>query len=284
MLTRPGPEYDVAEVPRNDTAYNIRLVLAPSVSKNHLPGIYRAVSKWQAIINGSLPYPETVSSIHIEQNCGVMISQPELTVDDIVLFINVAKIDEANNVYANAGWCILDDNKMPRVAVITLDSADVDALARNRHLEAVMIHEIAHCLGFGTLWETKSVFGFYTRQYVTAASVNPPWFFERPNAQIAEAEVTGNAVGPYPQVEHLGGQGTERSHWSDARYGKEIMTGFIDHDQPVISLLTIRSMADIGYEVDVTQADELKVVETKKSLRQTPMQSFETISVFTNLK
>lgn len=268
LLPKHEFQYDVADVPRNDTAYNIRLVIAPSVSENHLAGIYRAVTRWQKIINGSLPYPETVSRIHLEQNCGVHINETELVIDDIVIFISTIKKDGFQGVLGSATWCIIDGDKMPRVGVITIDSSDIDALARSGQLEAVMVHEIAHCLGFGTLWEIKTVFGYYSRQWVTPQTTNPPWFFERPNAQQAEAEVTGNAFGPFPQIDHLERQGTTRSHWSKDRYGPEMMTGYMDAANPAVSLLTIRAMADIGYEVDVTQADVLALSTTKRRLRQ----------------
>lgn len=280
VLTRPDTSYDdFADPPPNNTAYSIQLVLSPSVRPTHLPAIYRATTRWQRVINETLPFRVSVTQIELEQNCGVQIMQDYMDVEDIVVFVSVVKRDGQGGLYGSAGWCILDTAKMPRVAVLMIDSEDITSLVATRTLESVVMHEMGHCLGIGTLWEIRSVFGFFVRQYVSPSTSNPPWFFLRPNAQLGESEVTGEEIGPYPEIESEGSVGTTRSHWSKRRYGNELMTGYITGTNQPLSALSIRSLVDIGYKVDVAQADAFCVGEVKRFLREDGQQ-VDSILVF----
>ncbi len=268
VLPASEPEYDFAEVPRNDTAFNIRMVISPNISVNHYAGIYRAVTRWQKIINGSLPAPETVSRKRLLEKCNIHINETEMVIDDIVIFIRTKEIDGPWGTVGSASWCVLDNNNMPRVGFIIIDSDDIDRYARLRLMEALMVHEIGHSLGIGTIWEIKNSQGKYIRQWVTPETKSTPWFFERPNAQLAESELTENPLGPFPQVEDVGGDGSARCHWKYEKYPGEVMTQGMHYGKPVVSILTIRSLADLGYEVDVTQADKLVLEKQKRRLRQ----------------
>ena len=65
--------------------------------------------------------------------------------------------------------------------------------------------------------------------------------------------IGGQAANPVP-VENLGGGGTRDSHWRESVFGNEFMTGFIDSVNPV-SKVTIGSMQDLGYEVNIDADD-----------------------------
>lgn len=86
-----------------------------------------------------------------------------------------------------------------------------------------------------------------------------PWYFTGPQAQVGEAEVSGQPLGPRPQVETTGGAGTARGHWLEGRYAHELMTGFITGSSQPLSLLTLRSLMDIGYQVNLSVADSYSV-------------------------
>jgi hypothetical protein len=45
------------------------------------------------------------------------------------------------------------------------------------------------------------------------------------------------------------------SHWRDGVFDPELMTGFLDAGSNPLSVVTIASLADLGYTVDVNQAD-----------------------------
>jgi hypothetical protein len=52
-----------------------------------------------------------------------------------------------------------------------------------------------------------------------------------------------------------GGDGTVNSHWRESVFGNELMTGFINAGKNPLSIMTIRSLEDLGYVVDTTAAD-----------------------------
>jgi hypothetical protein len=58
-------------------------------------------------------------------------------------------------------------------------------------------------------------------------------------------------------VENTGGPGTRDSHWRETVHNAELMTGWIEGGGVAnpLSEITIASMADMGYLVDMTAAD-----------------------------
>jgi hypothetical protein len=56
-------------------------------------------------------------------------------------------------------------------------------------------------------------------------------------------------------VENTGEVGTADSHWRETVLGSELMTGFIAQAGNPLSAVTVRSLADLGYVVNVAGAD-----------------------------
>jgi hypothetical protein len=72
---------------------------------------------------------------------------------------------------------------------------------------------------------------------------------------VAEFEALGGADSV--PLETGGGQGTRESHWRKSTFGPERMTGFSEPPgvhQP-LSRVSVASMEDLGYEVDLDAAD-----------------------------
>ena len=134
---------------------------------------------------------------------------------------------------------------------IFFDSADLPQLENNGSFSDVILHEMAHVLGFGTLWEANGVYITGSGQY-TGANALSAWQteFNQPNAT-------------YIPVELEGGPGTAEGHWNE-NYGgggftgivnsaqdditSELMTGWLNAPS-FISNTTLMSFADIGYKV-----------------------------------
>jgi hypothetical protein len=55
-------------------------------------------------------------------------------------------------------------------------------------------------------------------------------------------------------VENTGGPGTADSHWRESVFGNELMTGTVNEVNP-LSRVTLGSMADLGYAVNLADAD-----------------------------
>lgn len=138
-----------------------------------------------------------------------------------------------SGAYGEAGTLFVRKGQM------SFDSTDLATMEASGSLVNVIIHEMAHVIGFGSLWSHPSIdiydqsSGQYTGQYALAAYRNE---FE-PNAS-------------YVPIELDGGQGTADAHWDESWAGpsSEIMTGFLE-GAVTISNTTIQSFRDLGYFV-----------------------------------
>ena len=185
-------------------------------------------------------------------------------VDDLVIFAEVAFIDGENGSLAKAGPYYIRSSAsspLPYVGVMTLDTDDLDQLSPAA-LYDLILHEMGHVLGIGTLWDKQNLLENPSLDQNDEPILPPPdTHFTGMEAIEAFDDVGGTSYrGKKVPVENEeGGLGTQDSHWRDSVIGpNELMDGFVNteatHQQPM-SLITILSLADLGYEVDDTQAD-----------------------------
>jgi hypothetical protein len=62
-----------------------------------------------------------------------------------------------------------------------------------------------------------------------------------------------------------GGDGTINSHWDEFTFGNELMTGFLNHGTNPLSVMTIRSLEDLGYVTNPAAADAYPDANTVKT-------------------
>jgi len=165
------------------------------------------------------------------------------TADDIVIDAIVTPIDGSGTILGQAGPCLIrTDGGLTAYGVMRFDVADVADLEASGRLQAVILHEMGHVLGVGTLWNSLLV-----------GRGNPFPAFIGPVARGAWNAIggDGNAV----PVEGGGGPGTADSHWNEAVFGDELMTGYITGLTQPMSAITVGSLSDLGYDVDLSAAD-----------------------------
>jgi hypothetical protein len=120
---------------------------------------------------------------------------------------------------------------------MNFDSADLTAMENNGSLYNVILHEMAHVIGFGTLWELNNLYSSGSGLYTGA------------NALAAyQAEFSGGATSI--PVELDGGAGTANAHWDESWLGgtADIMTGYLE-GAVTISNTTLAAFEDLGYIV-----------------------------------
>jgi hypothetical protein len=156
----------------------------------------------------------------------------------------VAPIDGPGKILGSAGPCYIRSGGLPVLGVIFLDAADVDQMQMNGTLEAVVAHEIGHVLGVGTMWSGL----------VMGVGSSDPFFVG--GSAVAAFLATGG--GSYPgnpvPVENTGGAGTRDSHWRESVFGAELMTGWINGPSAPLSSVTVASLKDLGYAVNLNLA------------------------------
>ena len=174
-------------------------------------------------------------------------------IDDVKIYVTVAPIDDSGGVLGRAGPCYIwnPGNAFPITGIITLDEADVAGMQANGMLKDVVIHEMGHVLGIGTLWNA------YSNNFLIDAGTADPYF--NGPAAIAAFDAAGGGVRTDPKVpvENTGGPGTRGAHWRESAHNAELMTGWIEPSGKVnpLSAITIASLADLGFSVNMGAAD-----------------------------
>ena len=130
------------------------------------------------------------------------------------------------------------------------DSADLLWMETANTLESVILHEMAHVIGVGTLWDYNGLYdgsGNYTGVYGVSAYQTE---FGQPGAVSVPVELSGGAgtAGGHWD-ENYGGSsntGITNPDGNDMRY--EVMTGWLNAPT-FISRTTIQQFRDLGYTV-----------------------------------
>lgn len=185
--------------------------------------------------------------------CGVQGVSLNETVDDLLIFAMVTPIDGVGKVLASAGPCILrTQSRFPVIGIMRFDSDDIGELVSNGRLPAVVLHEMLHVIGIGTLWRARDLI-------VGTGSTDPRFTGPLANAQCLAAGGSNCIDGRVP-VENIGGTGTAEVHWRESTFDSELMTGFVEStpDMP-FSSVSVASLEDLGYVVNLLAADPYRV-------------------------
>ena len=168
-------------------------------------------------------------------------------VDDIRINASGVAIDGPGGILGQAGPNMLRPGSfLPITGDMQFDTADLAALEAAGELTLVILHEMLHVIGIGTIWDLTG--------NLTGAGTADPQF----TGAMATAEYNSifNRTDPSVPVENQGGPGTADGHFRETVFDNELMTGFLNSGRPnPLSRITIGSLADIGYQVDLTQAD-----------------------------
>ena len=97
----------------------------------------------------------------------------------------------------------------------------------------VVLHEMAHSLGFGSIWDRVGLVS--------------NGLFSGANALDAYVDMGGSGSGV--PVKQDGGSGTAGSHWDEETFGNELMTGYINAGENYFTGLSAAAFKDIGYVV-----------------------------------
>jgi hypothetical protein len=170
------------------------------------------------------------------------------TVKGIILFAQVAPIDGVGQILGSAGPCVVRNvTLLPIVGAMNFDSDDMAYMLSNGLLNGVVLHEMMHTLGFGTIW------GPGAQNEVAAPGGTDPRYIGA-NGQAGYLAIGGTDAASGVPVENTGGSGTRGSHWREATFRTELMTGWADGSM-ALSRATVGALRDFGYDVDLSRAD-----------------------------
>jgi len=229
----------------DETKFNIQIVFTTPVSAAAKASFDAAVARWQEVITGDIGKAVTIQKG--QAVCGQGAAAQAITVDDILIFAAIQPIDGVGKVLGSAGPCGFSGGKV-RLGSMQFDSADVDNLVAQDKFTSTVLHEMGHIIGVGGDWARRGL--------VSPTAQGTPFLYLGKQGAVGQTEVGGTGK---PVVEDIGGAGTARVHWKESVYKNELMTGFISGQTQPMSALTIRSLQDLGYQVDITKADAFSI-------------------------
>ena len=218
--------------------FDIELVLLGDITEDYTEGQKHALQwvsrRWMSIITEDLPDYEFAQDW--SGTCGehsFEIPSGE-RVDDLRIY--VSRFEDADGPAGHGGVSLLRDTRLPIVGCMTFNTKFLYWLVTG-------LHETGHVLGFGQIW---GHLGF--RQDYSQDDPSADTHFNGPLAIAAFNDAGGgDYTGAKVPVQKMDG-----SHWRDSVLEGEIMG---PGGGPALSAITVQSLADLGYGVDVTQAD-----------------------------
>ena len=178
-------------------------------------------------------------------------------IDDLVIFAQVTPIDGPGGILGSAGPCFIrTETGHPLVGLMSFDSDDVTALENNGAFDVVILHEMGHVIGFGTVWDYLGLLQDPTNP--EPATINDTHFLG--TAALAAFNAIGGAAYPDAKVpvendNTTYGPGSLNGHWREAVFDNELMSPALDSPVDPISEVTVESLGDMGYTVDPGAAD-----------------------------
>jgi hypothetical protein len=213
------------------------------------PVFREAVFDWRRRITADIPNGRAVVPGGL---CAPWQQSIDETIDDLLIFANISGIDGPGGILGGAGPCLVRSNLLPGVGVMQFDVADLAQLEAEGTLDDVILHEMGHVLGIGTLWPDLGILeGAGTADPYNSGTAALAGF-----ATIGGSAYAGNKV----PVENTGGQGTRDSHWRESVMPSELMTGYLSAAVNPMSAVTLGALVDIGYPgVQLGTADNYTV-------------------------
>jgi hypothetical protein len=249
----PAPDAPTSTVPGAVSRYGVTLQFLVTPTTEQAAAFERARQRLESVIVGDLP---DVTLDGASSCAGVA---PQGTVDDLLVVVDLRPIDGPGKILGSAGPCIIRrSSSLTVVGVARFDTDDLVELEEQGDLDAVISHEMLHVVGVGSLWENLGLVG--------DASTDP--HFVGSAARAAFRDVNGGdtyAGNPVP-IEDTGGDGTAGAHWREDVLRDELMTGWLSGGAQPLSLTTVMSLADLGYEVDPASAEPFDIAVGLRAL------------------
>ncbi|MEZ5714711.1 MAG: leishmanolysin-related zinc metalloendopeptidase [Paracoccaceae bacterium] len=166
--------------------------------------------------------------------------------DDMTITATLVEIDGVNGTLGQAGptWVRIP-SYLPYQGIMEFDIADAETFNGYGLWDDIILHEMMHTLGFGTLWSYLGL----TDGSIGGGDLT----FNGTLANLYFVSEFGG-TGQIP-VEMDGGAGTAGGHWDDAYFVNELMTGYISNPN-YISAMTIASLEDLGYDTVIDDPND----------------------------
>jgi hypothetical protein len=236
---------------------DLRFVTTPTAAQR--AAFTAAANRWESVIVGDLPDARLNAPA---DSCGKGSPAINEVVDDVVIVVILKSIDGPGGVLGQSTPCYIRNSGLLTVlGEMEFDTADLDAVQSAGLLPTVVLHEMAHVLGFGTLWPAQGLLA----EPASSGGTDP--HFTGLNA-IAQFNAVGGSsyAGAKVPVEDSGAVGTIDSHWRESVFHNELMTGFVNQGPNPLSTVTVGALQDQGYVVTYGAADAYSLMTALRAL------------------
>jgi hypothetical protein len=137
------------------SSYDITLSLIGSeLSQSDVITFQTAANRWKQLVVGDVLDIRSSGYELPMSGC----TAPTV-IDDLLICGKVAPIDGPSNVLGYAGLYWLRGNNIPFIGQMVFDSAYVMKMREQNKFYSVILHEMGHVMGIGTIWERAGITG-----------------------------------------------------------------------------------------------------------------------------
>ncbi len=162
-------------------------------------------------------------------------------IDDLSITADLTEIDGAGGILGQAGpTAIRTADYLPATGMMQFDVADAETFDSYGYWEQIVLHEMVHTLGFGSMWGYMGL--------VDGMGTDNPTFTGENATAVYESMFGLTDTNGVP-IENDGGAGTAEAHWEESLFGTDLMSGYLSSGTtPELSTLSIASLEDLGYD------------------------------------
>ena len=224
----------VMVTPSSKGDFDIELVFSDAFTEDQKDLLRLVARRWMSVITGDLPdyeFAQGWSGMCGDQSYEIPAGE---RIDDMRIYMTT--FEGGNAVGWGGPRLVRDETHLPVLGCMGFDLERANLLITG-------LHEVGHVLGFGPVWDDLGLI-----QDLSRDDPNADTHFNGPLAIAAFDEAGGrDYAGRKVPVEKMDG-----AHWRYAALPGELMG---PRGGPALSAITVQSIADLGYGVDVTLAD-----------------------------
>jgi hypothetical protein len=263
--TDPPPPPFQLPVP-DDSRFNITVrFLTTNVTAQQQQAFVDAAERWARIIRGDLTNIELPGPTPLNPNGADVVG----TIDDVLIDAAFVDIDGPSAILGRAGPRFIRSSG-PNAGLTIYGSMEFDIAEfapggffdDPKGYSDVILHEMGHVLGIGTLWGvTDNLSPNFDPDAPTTLPIGTPNPDYDPRFIGAEASAEYETLlveasktdTPGVPIENTGGPGSINSHWRELIFGPELMSPSAAGSE-ALSKMTAASLGDMGYRVNVNSS------------------------------
>ena len=265
----PPPPPFVLPDPQNE-GYNITLRFTTDNLTDEQKAVFEgAADRWAAIITEDLA---NIEDFALPPDFTFGDTGPvEGTLDDLLIDVAFNNLDGPSGLLGRAGPRLIREDEDAPLTVYGLMEFDISEFGDGgffddeQQYEDVIVHEMGHVIGIGTLWDltgnTEGVIdpgdpGYPDGPPTVDPGLPNPDYDPRFTGPLAVEEyqtlleAAGRDLEESVPIANTGGPGNYNGHWRELVFDNELMTPYAGGLE-LLSRMTAGSLGDLGYTVDV---------------------------------